>query len=87
MRYAKVEHPDFSRLLDHLRRSVRHFVLFEAAYLSGYTRRDLAKKVGITERSLRRRLNFVRKAITNSIDELDRSEYVDDPDLKRDYFK
>jgi len=81
-----LEHPDFSRLLEHLRRSIRHFVLFEAVYLGGYSSRELAQKLGITERSVRRRLGHVRKAIENSFDELDRTELYQAPDIKRDYF-
>jgi len=80
-------HPDFARLLEHLRHSVKDFALFEAVYLAGLPRRELARKIGVTERSLRRRLRSVRKVVSNSIGGPDEIERRDNLIVARDYFE
>lgn len=54
---------DFDSLLDELRFTVRDFDLFEAAYLLGYSQRELAERLGVSERMVRRRLKRVREEI------------------------
>jgi len=80
-------HPDFARLLEHLRHSVKDFALFEAVYLAGLPRRDLARMIGVTERSLRRRLRTVRKVVSQSIGSPDEVERRNDLTVSRDYFE
>ena len=80
-------HPDFARLLEHLRHSVKDFALFEAVYLAGLPRHELARMLGVTERSLRRRLRSVRKVVSKSIGGPDEIERRDNLIVARDYFE
>ncbi len=80
-------HPDLSQLLEHLRHSIKDFALFEAVYLTGLPLRDLARMIGVTERSLRRRLRSVRKAVSKSIGGPDEIERRDNLIVARDYFE
>jgi len=80
-------HPDFARLLEHLRHSIKDFALFEAVYLTGLSRRDLARMIGVTPRSLGRRLRSVRKAIARNIGDPEAIALHDNLTVTRDYLE
>lgn len=58
---------EFELLCENLRKSVRNFALFEAFYLRGIPQKILADKLGLSERTLRKRLSQVRKDIRRLI--------------------
>ena len=59
---------EFGSLLNELRSSVRDFDIFEAAYLFGYSQREIAKRLGMSERMVRRRLKRVREQVAEMLE-------------------
>ena len=60
---------DFQSLLEQLRARLPDFDLFEATYFLRFTQRELAERLGISERMVRRRLKRVRERIARMLPE------------------
>lgn len=60
---------EFNQLLHSFRHSIEDFSLFEATYLLGFQQKDLAQRMGISGRALRRKLRAVRAAIAKVVAE------------------
>ncbi|OGK10688.1 MAG: hypothetical protein A2Y63_02940 [Candidatus Riflebacteria bacterium RBG_13_59_9] len=60
---------EFNQLLHCFRHSIEDFPLFEATYLLGFQQKDLAQRMGISVRTLRRKLRAVRTAIAKVVAE------------------
>jgi len=61
---------EFSILTDFLRKSIKDFDLFEELYFYGVSRATLARKLGISERMLGKRLKRVKAELRKAIMQL-----------------
>jgi len=59
---------DFECFVRELRSKLPDFDLFEAAYLRGYSQREIAERLGVSERMIRRRLKRVRDEIAQVLE-------------------